>query len=180
MDEASALEEMAAGLEHSAIARLRALGAQLSEDAFASDATRLADASVIAYSLAKFLEKHYIAESTQWRNFAHFTVQKLLLAASLLKEGKALEAEKTLDSVLEDVEALSESSGRFHTGVVTKARLKLAADAYAHGASLGRAAAFARVDKKLVLSYIGATRLGDKFETMAVTERLAAARKVFA
>ncbi len=178
--ETEVLESLAASIGKRDVSLLRSTGAQLSEDAFAANSQELADLSACAYSIAKFLEKHYIVESPRWPGFALLAVQKLTAAAEANREGRHEEADKAIDSLVDDVEALSQSLGRFQTDVLTKARMKIATDAYAHGASLGRACAFAGVGKKAVLEYIGATRLSDKFQTENALQRLAAARKLFA
>ena len=173
------LERIAGDLRGGGIGSLRALASELSEEAFLHDSQELADLSAIAYCLAKFMEKHYVTGNASWGAFVSMTAQKLELAGAELRQGRREEAGKAVGHVLHDLEGLNASLGRFHTSVLVKARVKIAANAYAHGASLGRAAAFAGVEKKLLAGYIGATRLGENYATIKLGERLERTRELF-
>ncbi len=177
MDENRTLERMGQELKRANVPQLRSIGSQLAEESFLTGSPRLVELAAVCYSLAKFLEKHYITSSKRWKAFEKRAAEKLAEAA---RAGRQEDAEAAIDSIVEEITDFSESMGRFQVDVVTKARIKIATDAYAHGASLGRACALAGVNKALVLNYIGVTTLGDKYETLSVRERLASARKVFA
>jgi membrane-bound lytic murein transglycosylase B len=179
MDEERVLERMAGGLKKANVPQLRALGSELAEESFLTGSPRLVELAAVSYSLGKFLEKHYITGSKRWKAFEKQSGERLAEAAKAVRAGREEDAERAIDSVVEDITEFSESMGRFQVDVVTKARVKIATDAYAHGASLGRACALAGVNKALVLNYIGVTTLSDKYETLSVRERLASARKVF-
>ncbi|HII39053.1 TPA: hypothetical protein HA318_03570 [Candidatus Micrarchaeota archaeon] len=57
--------------------------------------------------------------------------------------------------------------------------IKAAAQAYAHGASLGKAADLTGAGKQELSEYIGVTRLSEKYPSMDVRKRLEVARRIF-
>ena len=179
MDEYRVLEAMGQELKQANVAQLRLLGSEIAEESFVTGSPRLVELAAACYSLSKFLEKHYITGSNKWKAFEKKALERLANAGRLTKIGREEDAEAEIDSMIEDITDFSEQMSRFQVDVVTKARIKIATDSYAHGASLGRACQLAGVNKSLVLNYIGVTRLSDKYETLNVRERLASARKIF-
>ena len=136
--------------------------------------------STIAYSFAKLFDKPYIAESKDFQELVPKTLERLDTALDALTAKDYKEYEKQLRGIVGDIKHLSQTVGRFVVNIVDKARIKSATQIYAHGASLGRAAELGGVDKRELASYVGQTRLTDKYETVIpVRKRLVAARKLF-
>ncbi len=158
---------------------LRPLIGDIAEEAFLNDDQALLDVGLLAYSFSKFLEKPYIIESPEWKQFSNEMLSDLKQAEDYFKKNKAEAGTALLDSVVQHTEKLSESLGRFIRSVIEKARIKAATQVYAHGASLGKAAEFTGASKKDVASYIGATKLSEKYSTISVKERFEKARKLF-
>ncbi|MEW5955900.1 MAG: hypothetical protein AB1626_05205 [Candidatus Micrarchaeota archaeon] len=164
--------------KHDIIA-LKQLGGDAAEDAFAADAPCLVDVSIVAYSLAKFLEKPYIVASADWKDFEQTASQSLSQALAEASAAKPGEACRGLHSLLQAIEELSRRLGRFTTGVVEKARVKAATQVYAHGASLGKAVELTGANKQELSRYIGVTRLSEKYQTLGVRKRLSVAQELF-
>ncbi|MBI3588722.1 hypothetical protein HY995_02985 [Candidatus Micrarchaeota archaeon] len=160
---------------------LKAVGASLGEKAFLSGDSALVDCAAVAYSLAKFLEKGYIVKSAGWGKFesrARNSIERGIKAAG---EGDDAKAGALLSELADDIEGISATLGRFEVSVVAKARVKIAADVYAHGASLDTAAQLTRADRRLLQDYVGSTRMADSFaQSMPVRKRLAAVERIFA
>jgi len=135
--------------------------------------------ATIAYSFAKLFDKPYIAESRQFKELLPRALERLDTALDALAAGDLKEYDAQLHGIIGDVKHLSQDLGRFVVNIVDKARIKAATQIYAHGASLGRAAEMAGVDKRELAAYVGQTTLTDKYETMPVSQRLARARKLF-
>jgi len=158
---------------------LRPLIGEIAEEAFLNNDQALLDVGLLAYSFSKFLEKPYIIESPEWKQFANEMLSDLKQAEEYFKKNKVEAGTALLDSVVQHTESLSASLGRFIRSVVEKARIKAATQVYAHGASLGKAAEFAGANKKDLAGYIGATKLSEKYSTIPVKERFEKAKKLF-
>lgn len=158
---------------------LRPLIGNIAEEALRNEDKALLDVGLLAYSFSKFLEKPYIIESPEWKQFVGEMLSDLKQAEEYFRENKVEAGTALLDSVVQHTENLSASLGRFIRSAVEKARIKAATQIYAHGASLGKAAEFAGAEKKDLASYIGATKLSEKYSTIPVKERLAKVRKLF-
>lgn len=158
---------------------LRGVTSDLAEEAFVYEDEALLDACLLAYSFSKFFEKPYVTQSAEWKRFARRLDASLEQAMQAFKKDDAQGGTIVLSSLVAEVEQLSASLGRFIRTTVEKARIKAATQMYAHGASLGKAASFAKANLKEVASYIGATKLQEKYATMSVRERLERAKKLF-
>lgn len=158
---------------------LRPLIGDLAEEALLNNDQALLDMGLLAYSFSKFLEKPYIIESPEWKQFANEMLSDLKQAEDYFKKNKVEAGTALLDSIVQHTESLSTSLGRFIHSVVEKARIKAATQIYAHGASLGKAAEFAGANKKDLAGYIGATKLSEKYSTIPVKERFEKAKKLF-
>ncbi len=158
---------------------LRPLIGDISAEALRNEDKALLDIGLLAYSFSKFLEKPYIVESPEWKQFVSEMLVDLKQAEDYFKKNKVEAGTALLDSVVQHTENLSASLGRFIHSAVEKARIKAATQIYAHGASLGKAAEFTGASKKDLAGYIGATKLSEKYSTISVKERLANARKLF-
>ncbi len=173
----------AAAFRQSSIGGLRVAASVLSSEAYLYNDGLMVNASALFYSLAKFLEKGYILSSPKWTDFRQRTLVSLDKAVAACGGPNSPEGTARLAAILEkclsDCDEVSELLGRFHVSAVEKARLKIAADFYARGASLGSACALAGADKSSALLYIGVTRLVDKYETIPVATRLKAAEMLF-
>ena len=152
---------------------LKALSEELSVDALIHDDKLLAEASVACYALGKLSEKRYVSQSQEW------PLLKRKLAV-LLQKASATEEHKAIHALIGQVEALNKSFGRFVMGVIEKARLKAAANIYGHGASLGKAIELTGANKIEASSYIGMTRMPDRYQTLPLKERLSNARRMVA
>lgn len=139
--------------------------------------------SVIFYSLAKFLEKQHILNDPKWPPFAQNARKLLKDALDAANTAPTTESTEKLAGALvglvSQCDEVSELLGRFHVSVTEKARVRIATDFYARGASLGAASQLAGADKSSVLNYIGATRITDKYETIRVSTRIKSAQQLF-
>lgn len=152
---------------------LRILANELIRKAIKLNNKLIAEQAVIAYALHKILTKEHIVSSRTWpRNRARIldNLEKMVL---YLRRNEPEEFEKTLACLHTNLEQIDEYFGRFMQGLLDKARVKYAADAYFMGVSLGQAADLLNADKKTLISYIGATRFYDKeMPSLGIAERL--------
>ncbi|NYZ78021.1 hypothetical protein H0N96_01295, partial [Candidatus Micrarchaeota archaeon] len=126
---------------------LRPLLGDISAEALRNEDKALLDVGLLAYSFSKFLEKPYIVESPEWKQFVSEMLADLKQAEDYFKKNKVEAGTALLDSVVQHTENLSASLGRFIHSAVEKARIKAATQIYAHGASLGKAAEFTGASK---------------------------------
>jgi len=169
--------ELREALERANIAKLKDLGSDFAEEAFVEQDATLVELSMIAYSLAKFLEKPYIVNAPKWVDFRQEISGNLALASEAAKKRDQTEYAAALARIMHEILDLSATMGRFVTSVLDKARIKAATQMYAHGASLGAAAKLAGASKKELSKYIGMTRIPEKYATIPVKTRLEEAEK---
>ena len=128
--------------------------------------------STIAYSFSKFYEKPYIGASVELAELSQ------LIDADLARAEQSAEGKDdagvgvALADAENKVKDLSAKLGRYIINITFKARLKTAANVYAHGSSLGSAAVLCGVDKDELGNYIGHTTIHEKYKTMDVHERM--------
>ncbi len=152
---------------------LKTVSEDASREALVHDDTELVDVALIAYALQKLSQKRYVAQSKPWQKLRE-TAIRVLEACGRGENGGAAH------KLLHDIHSASLRLGRFAQSAVDKGRLKVAANMYAHGASLGKAAALSGAQAAEVAAYIGATRIPEKYQTMAVAARMKKARIVLA
>ncbi|NUN11903.1 hypothetical protein HUU53_04660 [Candidatus Micrarchaeota archaeon] len=168
------LEERFAGKD---LVGLRQLSSEAAIEAFLKNDSSFVELSVIAYSCSKLLEKQYIVNSPEWNSFKESLLRLLAQSRVSFNEGNFERGKALLHNSMMLVESLSTSIGRFVNSLISKARLKIGADMYARGASLGVAASFSGSDKKDLNEYIGSTKMLDKYVTLSVKQRLQNAKE---
>ncbi|MFH1751111.1 MAG: hypothetical protein ABH863_05510 [Candidatus Micrarchaeota archaeon] len=173
------MDEMAKLCQKRNVMRLKELGGHIAEKAYLRGDRKLVDLIIVSYSLAKFFEKHYIYGSKNWGAFYGRFLSLVQSAKDELKREDMQAFYSITGSMIEEIGRMSESTGRFQSSVIDKARIKAGTQIYAHGASLATAASFAEVDKSALASYINVTKLPDKYGTMSVKERLKMAEELF-
>ncbi|HLD76336.1 MAG TPA: hypothetical protein VI874_04910 [Candidatus Norongarragalinales archaeon] len=154
---------------------LKELSKDAAKDAFIYQNSALVDASVVAYSISKMAQKSSLYLTPSWKAFRKKALEKLKIACDEQEPSVTI-----MHDLLEEVYRLSAQFGRFAQNIVEKARLRAAAQMYAHGASLLKAAEFSGCPVQEASSYIGATRIPEKYKTMAVDARLRRLRELFA
>ncbi len=170
-------EPLADAFERRDLATLKTLASDYCEEALVSQRYALIDYAAAAYALAKFIEKGHAINAKEWTTFSTQTLDALRRIAKIEKEGKNNAADEALANELSRLRGFGARLGRFTTNAVDKAFLKCGAQLYAHGASLSRAAALARVEPRDLASYVSATKMPEKYGTVSVRERLAAAKR---
>ncbi len=126
-----------------------------------------AKTSVIAYALAKIMEKPRIVKTGVWAE-----------AYKGIKERMQNPSAENLDEVITKIEDLSRDFGRFMIDSVQKARIKTATQMYAHGASIGVAIQLTDAERRELQSYIGQTKIHQKYPSN-LKERIAKLEKLF-
>ncbi len=159
---------------------LKRLGAEMGEAALVENDPAFVEVSVVAYSVHKVLDKPYLAALPEWEPVRQHVITRVEAAVDALKSARAGEVVDCLRAASEEVDHFTITQGRFPGGIALKARVKLAADIYAHGASLGRAAELSGAPKQDVLSYLGVTALPGKYPVaVPVSERMSLLRGLF-
>lgn len=167
------LQELENAFSTRNISTLKSLSSELSHEAFLNQDRDLVELSVLSYSLAKLCEKQYIVNRPEWSVFAGETEKELIKA--IKHPGKS---QQIISALIDKVEALSNSFGRFVLGVLDKSRIKAAVNMYARGASLGTAADLSGAPKNEIADYVGATRIPEKYADGSIKQRLITAREV--
>lgn len=160
---------------------LRAVSDALTKEAILTEDKEMMDLSIVAYSLAKILEKPHYSEYTKWVEFLRNVSSHLYDGAVALEKGQKAELGRMLNLIITEIAAVDEEMKRFTQKLIEKARIKKAAQIYGYGFSLGRAAELAGIEKGKVLGYVGKTMAHEfeTFRTMSIAERLEHARTVF-
>ena len=136
--------------------------------------------SVAAYTTAKMLEKPHFAQAEEFKRALPKMSGAAREALSACTREKPSLARKKIEEINAQIEKASSSTGRFQGSMLAKARVKIGADIYAHGASLGRACELSGALKENLQTYLGNTRLADKYQTMPARERMRKATALFA
>ncbi len=157
------------------IPELKSLSGEFSNRAFVEQDPDLIELSVLSYALAKLCDKPYIVNRAEWAVFASKTEASIGEAVKAFGRKKALRAK--IRGLVDSVEELSESLGRFVLSTMDKARIKAGANMYAKGASLGSAAELSGAPKSEIADYVGSTRIPEKYSNGSVEERLKKARE---
>jgi|YelNatPaOPRAMG01_1025707.scaffolds.fasta_scaffold50958_3 hypothetical protein len=113
-----------------------------------------AQTSILAYALAKIMEKPRIAKTMEWKQ-----------TFNEIKEEIRNPSKENLNTALLKIEKLSRDFGRFMIDSVQKARLKTATQIYAHGASIGTSVQLTGADRRELQSYIGQTKIHQKYDS---------------
>lgn len=167
------LEKLSAALKKKDTNQLKEISADAAREAFVHEDEELVELSLVAYSLYKLSQKHYIRRSRQWLEFTadvHETLEEC---------GDGADPAKITHNLMERLHELSQQFGRFAQSTVEKGRLKAAAQMYAHGASLTKATQLSGAPLSQAAAYIGATKIAEKYETMSVAERMNTIRGLF-
>ncbi len=157
------------------IPELKNLSGEFSNRAFVEQDPDLIELSVLSYALAKLCDKPYIVNRAEWAEFASKTEASIGEAVKIAGRKPVLRAK--IRGLVESVEELSESLGRFVLSTMDKARIKAGANMYAKGASLGSASELSGAPKSEIADYVGSTRIPEKYSNGPVKERLKKARE---
>lgn len=174
-----AVKALYARASKSAAKQLKELSQMLGEHALVEDNTIYVEVAAIAYCLYKIEEKPYLSQSKRWVAEREKVMTRLKACDVLAESGRIQELSQMLGETLSIIDHYSLENGLFKGSLVEKARTKIATDIYAHGASLGRAAELGGVSRRDLMSYIGVTKLSEKYLTLPAEERLANAKSIF-
>lgn len=128
--------------------------------------------AVLSYVLSKILNKPRFLESkcNESMRDIESALEKLV---QYKKECTEEEFEAQFGTVEKTIKKLEAGDPHFVIDMLSKGRLKVAANLYAQGISLGRAAEITGIEKQEILSYAGHTLMFDRVkEEKSVNERL--------
>lgn len=136
--------------------------------------------AIVAYSLAKVLEKPHLRKTEKWDEFISKTQKKLKECVYYAKEGREEAFERCIEELEKELAETEARDKRYVKDVLFKARIKIGSTLYAQGFSLGNAAALVGVSKRDIASYAGKTMISDRAgKTIGIAERLRRARRLF-
>jgi len=137
--------------------------------------------AVIIYSLAKIVEKRKLRALKEWAGFRDATLKNMAEAGEALQKDDMKLYLSELKELLASIGKFDEMFSEYVTEVIQKAKIKKGSAVYQHGLSVGRAAELMGISPWELMEYLGHTKIMDELPmlTMPVTERLAAARKIF-
>ena len=173
------LEELRTYSKKQSISRLKMAGDEISSESLVRDDKNLVNVAIVFYSLSKLLQKHYILSTPAWKLFYSDFRRATEEAEKALKDGEMEGFYELFSDLVKEIGNLSMEQGRFQSSLVEKAKIKTATQIYAHGASLRTASEFVGGEARELASYIGVTKLPDKYGTMSVKERLKLADRIF-
>lgn len=175
-----ALKEMLTALMSGELSQLKKISDRcISEFALGSEQDML-DIAIIAYVLAKVLEKPRYWDRKIKKEFVEKVQKSLHSAVASLDENRASDMRQHLKSISEDLKAFDTDDRRYVSSLFHKARLRFASYLYAQGFSLSNAIALTGTNKSDVLSYSGQTLMHDRAgKTKPIIERLKNVRKLF-
>lgn len=158
---------------------LKAIGREMGEHALVEGEKAFVEIGVVAYSANKVLDKRHLSSLPEWHHVRERVVTRVHAAVAALKNGRREELLSSLSSAVSELDHFSLAEGRFQTSLALKARVKIATDVYAHGASLGKACELTGAPKQEILPYLGATKLSDKFISLPLSDRFSFAKTLF-
>lgn len=139
----------------------------------------LAQISVVSYTLHKLLTKEHIVRHEKWRGNRQSLINAISAALKALEADDLKKFDSSLSAFSRHLKRIDSFFSRFVQGLMEKARVKYASDAYFYGLSMSSAAALTGADKKKLQQFIGATKLHEKEKpTKGITERLAELKAV--
>ena len=162
------------------IRELRKISNRCANSLALTDERGMLGLSVIAYALAKMLEKPRYWEGDKWIEFSSNTQKKLRECSVYAKEGRTEEFNSCvsgLEGGMLEAEAMDK---RYIRDILYKARVKIASTLYAQGFSLGSAAEMTGASERDVAGYAGKTMIFDRAgRTQGIGERLKGLRRLF-
>ncbi len=156
------------------IAMLKKLSEDCAEKGFVDQNKDIIDVAIISNALAKFLEKEDVIESDEWKRFNEDVIEWL---ANFIKAPQ--KNPEIIEKIIKRIEILGEKKYPFLVGLIEKSKIKVGAQIYAHGASLGVAAELVEINKTELSLYISHTRLPEKYETISLKERYEFVKKLW-
>lgn len=146
--------------------RLREEAIELIYRAVEEDNKEKAQQAVVAYALSKLVSKSHIVRSPEWTKY-----KKLLI--------EAVEKGFPPERVAGIISNIDEEMGNFVYSLLDKARLKMAAYAYAAGLSIRRAVELTGADLNELVDYIGKTTIHDEEDyKITLTDRVNGLRRL--
>ena len=138
----------------------------------------LAQTAVISYVFHKLLTKEHITRHEKWKGNSAALVTAINSALEALQEGNIKAFNSSMDSFSKHLKKIDFFFSRFVQGLMAKARVRYAADAYFYGLSLSSAAALTGADKRKLQEFVGATTLSEKEKVFhGIKQRLEAMKK---
>ncbi|MAG22375.1 MAG: hypothetical protein CL943_03690 [Candidatus Diapherotrites archaeon] len=173
------IKEVRDAFVKSDVVGMRILSNSLIEEAAIENDKRLAEIALIGYSLHKLSTKEHIVSHSRWVKVKRKVISSLEKAIGFIESGNKAGFEKTVRGIDEELRSIDFELGYFVQGLLEKARVKYAANAYSLGLSLSQATELTGADKKSVLEYVGATKIVDKEKApKGIGARLKKLRKV--
>lgn len=153
--------------------RLREHSNAIMRHAVLLNSRHMAQISVVSYVLHKLLTKEHIVRHERWKRNKVSLSDAIQSALVALERNELGEFEQSMDSFAQRLKKIDNFFSRFMQGLMEKARVKCASDAYFFGMSLSSAAELAGADRKKLQEFVGATGVHDKERSMkGIAERL--------
>ncbi|MBW2978087.1 hypothetical protein KY331_04545 [Candidatus Woesearchaeota archaeon] len=159
---------------------LKELSNQTIKDVSILQSRNLTLVAIIIYSLSKI-----IARSEQMPNWWGKTKSKIIKdidrARSFLEKNKQDDYKVRIKKVLKNIGKVDKSLQLYIEDVLDKAKIIKGAKLYEQGLSVGRAAEFLDISQWELMSYVGKTKIIDRYEeeVIPVSVRLDHAKKAF-
>ncbi|MCX6777744.1 MAG: hypothetical protein NT157_02560 [Candidatus Micrarchaeota archaeon] len=175
-----AVEELRSAFRKESVGRLRDVSRRCADELGVGEEVDMLPLSITAYVLSKIIQKsRYWDKGTRTR-LAKSVGGGLDRCAELLHGGKHEEFRMEIGRVMRDTIEVDDRKNRYVTGLLAKAKLKIAGRLYAQGFSLSRVSELTGADKREVMEYVGKTLMSDLVgKTKTVNERLEHVRRLF-
>lgn len=153
--------------------KLRAHANSLIKKAVLQNNESLARISIVSYVLHKLLTKEHIVRHEKWKQNRRSLISAVESALRALERNDLKKFNSSLNSFSAQLKKIDRFFSRFVQGLMQKARVKYASDAYFLGMSLSSASALTGADKKKLQEFIGATKVHEKEKSKkGISERL--------
>jgi hypothetical protein len=136
--------------------------------------------AIIIYSLSKIIARSE-GRTDDWDKVKDETIKEVERAETFLTNDREEDYRSKIKKLLRNIGKLDKMLSFYIEDIFEKARIIKGAKLYEHGLSIGRAADFLGISQWELMSYVGKTKIVDKYEeeVIPITIRLDHAKKIF-
>jgi len=137
--------------------------------------------AVVVYAVAKVIARNLVEPLKDWDKIFDNIIQYFERAKDHLEKGNDRAYRITIRNLIRNIGKVDDKLKLYIEDVLNKARIVKGTKLYEKGISVGRAAAILGISQWELMSYIGKTKISEKYEKwfMPVKERLDYAKEVF-
>lgn len=137
--------------------------------------------AVIIYALAKLMRRKETGSIKNWHILKKRLIKQIGSAHNFLNRGKEKMYREVIKDIIRKISEVDDHLKIYIDDVLDKAKIVKGSRIYEHGVSLERAAEVLGISQWELLSYVGKTKIVDRYieEVIPITKRIAYAKKIF-